>query len=62
MLSNLHTWVEVLFPGYGWLTFEPTPGGGFGDPSAAPYDSLTPGHDLGEGCKKPGGCGLRGGV
>ena len=35
MLSNLHTWVEVLFPGYGWLTFEPTPGGGFGDPSAA---------------------------
>ncbi len=21
-----HAWVEVLFPGYGWLPFEPTPG------------------------------------
>jgi transglutaminase-like putative cysteine protease len=24
--KNAHTWVEVLFPGYGWLAFEPTPG------------------------------------
>ncbi len=22
---NLHTWVEVDFPGYGWIAFEPTP-------------------------------------
>ncbi len=22
---NAHAWVEVLFPGYGWLAFEPTP-------------------------------------
>lgn len=22
---NAHAWVEVLFPGYGWITFEPTP-------------------------------------
>lgn len=22
--SNLHTWVEVFFPGYGWIQFEPT--------------------------------------
>jgi Transglutaminase-like superfamily/Domain of unknown function (DUF4129) len=22
---NLHVWVEVLFPGFGWLSFEPTP-------------------------------------
>lgn len=24
--SELHSWVEVQFPGYGWLAFEPTPG------------------------------------
>jgi transglutaminase-like putative cysteine protease len=24
--SELHSWVEVLFPTYGWLAFEPTPG------------------------------------
>jgi transglutaminase-like putative cysteine protease len=24
--SELHSWVEVLFPGWGWLAFEPTPG------------------------------------
>jgi transglutaminase-like putative cysteine protease len=23
--GDAHAWVEVLFPGYGWLTFEPTP-------------------------------------
>jgi transglutaminase-like putative cysteine protease len=23
--SDAHAWVEVLFPGYGWVTFEPTP-------------------------------------
>ena len=23
--ANAHAWVEVLFPGYGWLAFEPTP-------------------------------------
>jgi hypothetical protein len=25
--TNLHAWVEVPFEGYGWLPFEPTPGG-----------------------------------
>jgi transglutaminase-like putative cysteine protease len=24
--GDAHTWVEVLFPGYGWLQFEPEPG------------------------------------
>lgn len=24
--ENAHSWVEVLFPSYGWLPFEPTPG------------------------------------
>ena len=25
--SDAHAWVEAFFPGYGWLTFDPTPGG-----------------------------------
>lgn len=26
--GDAHAWVEVYFPGYGWLTFEPTPASG----------------------------------
>jgi len=25
--SDAHSWVEVYFPSYGWITFDPTPGG-----------------------------------
>jgi len=25
--SNAHSWVEAYFPTYGWVTFDPTPGG-----------------------------------
>jgi hypothetical protein len=26
--SDAHTWVEVYFPGYGWVSFDPTPAAG----------------------------------
>jgi transglutaminase-like putative cysteine protease len=35
--DNAHAWVEVLFPTYGWLAFEPTPGRT--NPIANAYDS-----------------------
>jgi hypothetical protein len=29
---NAHAWVEAYFPGYGWITFDPTPDSGTGSP------------------------------
>ena len=29
---NAHSWVEAYFPRYGWITFDPTPGGQVGTP------------------------------
>ena len=42
---NAHAWVEVWFPGYGWLAFDPTPGRGS---LAAAYSASSTGFNAGD--------------
>jgi hypothetical protein len=42
---NAHTWVEVYFPKYGWVPFDPTPNRG---QLSAAYTPFSPGFDAAE--------------
>lgn len=60
-VTNLdaHAWVEVLFPGIGWLAFEPTPGRpnpvGVSGSYLRPTGADVGGTDSGEGATADGG-------
>ena len=42
--QDAHAWTEIYFPGFGWLTFDPTPGAG-GAPDYSSGDSSAPSGD-----------------
>ncbi|HEX2044817.1 MAG TPA: transglutaminaseTgpA domain-containing protein [Gaiellaceae bacterium] len=49
---NAHTWVEVWFPGFGWLPFDPTPGRG---QLAATYSFVSGELNAGDAAEAAGG-------
>ncbi|HEX5147844.1 MAG TPA: transglutaminase domain-containing protein, partial [Candidatus Limnocylindrales bacterium] len=51
--SNAHAWVEVYFPSYGWVTFDPTGGG------VAVIAPLPSGKPVASGAPRPAGSGVR---
>jgi transglutaminase-like putative cysteine protease len=51
--DDAHSWVEVYFPGYGWLPFEPTPGRA--NPIGEPGTYLNPRVPVTDGGTGPGG-------
>jgi transglutaminase-like putative cysteine protease len=55
--EQAHAWVEVLFPRYGWLAFEPTPTRF--NPVAATYDFPIPASSGRGGPAPPGQCQVR---
>jgi len=58
--DDMHVWVEVLFPTYGWLAFEPTPGRT--NPIAGDYQHPSIACAAGAGgCGSPGSTGGGGG-
>ena len=52
---DAHAWVEVWFPGYGWLAFDPTPGRGSLAANYSASSSQFNAGDAANGFNQPGG-------
>lgn len=40
--EDAHAWVEIYFPGFGWLTFDPTPGASAGENGGSGTEQMPP--------------------